>query len=48
VGDNRGCFVFDVLTVEFGRNSLENVFYIDFDDFRRVNDNRGFGHISAI
>jgi hypothetical protein len=30
VGDNRGCFVFDVLTIEFGRNSLENVFYIDF------------------
>ena len=30
MGDNRGCFAFDVLTIEFGRNSLENVFYIDF------------------
>ena len=38
MGDNRGCFVFDVLTIEFGRNSLETCSTSIFYEFRRVRD----------
>jgi len=43
VGDKRGFFVFDVLTIEVYRYRFEIVFYVEIDG-----DNRGMGRISTV